>query len=110
MPCQAGDEGGSRGRVAKRCHYRVSGPPRFIDTLLAPNLVLDFSTGANAGSLLILVITPSGTATVGPFSLPANYCTPIQTGYVPTNPPVVVVGGIIYGGGGPTVLDFEPVP
>ncbi len=85
-------------------------PPRFIDTLLAPNLVLDFSTGANAGSLLILVITPSGTATVGPFSLPANYCTPIQTGFVPTNPPVVVIGGIIYGGGGPTVLDFEPVP
>ncbi len=85
-------------------------PPRFIDTALGPNMTFDLSTGSSSGSLLIVVATPSGSATVGPFSLPANFCQPIQTGYVPTNPPVVAVGGIIYGGGGPTVLDFEPVP
>lgn len=87
-------------------------PPKFIDlTLVQGRLNINLSTNGDAQALYLRIYLADGTVqTAGPFNLPANYCQAIQTNFMPTNPPIIAVVGILYKGPGLVVYDVLQIP
>ena len=86
-------------------------PPKFIDlSLVQGRLNINLSTNGEAQALYLVVFLANGTVqTVGPINLPAEFCQAIQTNFMPTNPPIDTIMGILYKGSG-VVVDVLPIP
>ena len=87
-------------------------PPKFIDlTLVQGKLNINLSTNGDAQALFLRIYLADGTVqTVGPINLPAEFCQAIQTNFMPMNPPIIAVVGILYKGPGQVVYDVLQIP
>ncbi len=73
-------------------------------------LVIDVCTGGEAQALFLRIILANGQQqTIGPINLPAGFCQPVQTQFVPTNPPIVGIIGILYKAD-EVLYDILPIP
>ncbi len=85
-------------------------PPKFIDLTLNQGLRIDLSTDNEAQTLYLIIISTNGQMqNVGPFNLPAQFCQTIQTTFMPTNPPISALIGVLWKNPG-VVYDVLPIP
>lgn len=86
-------------------------PPKFIDlSLVQGKLNINLSTNGEPQALFLRIVLADGSVqTVGPINLPAEFCQAIQTNFMPTNPPITAIVGILWKSSG-FVYDVLQIP